>query len=117
MKLAVSRVARVCHEANRVLQIAHGDAAVSPHWDEAPEWQRESAAEGVLRAMAGATPQELHEEWCKTKLAAGWTYGPVKDADAKTHPCLVPYEDLPEAQRVKDHLFRAIVRAIATPER
>ncbi|MGI5293166.1 RyR domain-containing protein [Nonomuraea polychroma] len=115
MKVVVDRVAQVCHEANRVLQIAAGEEPL-PHWDDAPEWQRDSAAEGVMRALAGATPQALHEEWCKTKLAAGWTYGPVKDGDAKTHPCLVSYEALPEAQRIKDHMFHAIVRAMAAPE-
>jgi len=117
VKLPVERVARVCHEANRVLQIAHRDPAVSPHWDEAPEWQRDSAIEGVMRAVAGATPAELHDSWCEKKRADGWVYGPVKDTDARTHPCLVPYEDLPEQQRVKDHLFHAIVRAMVTPGR
>jgi hypothetical protein len=115
MKLSVDRVARVCHEANRVLQIAAGEEP-SPHWDDAPEWQRDSATEGVMRALAGATPQELHEEWCEVKRKAGWTYGPVKHAAPKTHPCLVPYGDLLEAQRVKDHMFHAIFRAMAVPE-
>ncbi|WP_433355591.1 RyR domain-containing protein [Microtetraspora malaysiensis] len=99
-----------------MLQIANGDAAVSPHWDDAPEWQRDTMINGVLRALDGATPQELHESWHAEKLADGWTYGPVKDAVAKTHPCLVPYEDLPDAQRLKDYMFQAIVRAIVAPQ-
>lgn len=40
-------------------------------------------------------------------------YGEVKDGEAKTHPCLVPYEQLPPAQRLKDDLFAAIVRTLA----
>jgi hypothetical protein len=40
-------------------------------------------------------------------------YGEVKDAVAKTHPCMVPYDDLPEFQRKKDALFLAIVRVLA----
>ncbi|QFY14483.1 hypothetical protein GBF35_25855 [Nonomuraea phyllanthi] len=110
MKVYVTTIARVCHEANRVLQIAAGEEP-SPHWPDAPDWQQESAIKGVEAALSGATPQHLHESWCAAKLADGWTYGPVKDAAARTHPCLVPYGDLPEAQRVKDHLFHAIVRA------
>ncbi|GAA1770098.1 RyR domain-containing protein [Nonomuraea bangladeshensis] len=103
-------IARVCHEANRILQIAAGQQP-SPHWADAPDWQQESAVAGVEAALSGATPQELHERWCEVKRAAGWTYGPAKDEAAKTHPCLVPYEELPAAERVKDHLFHAIVRA------
>ena len=34
---------------------------------------------------------------------------PVKDADKKEHPCLVPYEQLPTEQKVKDAIFRVIV--------
>lgn len=110
MKVYVTTIARVCHEANRVLQIAAGEAP-SPHWADAPEWQRESAISGVREALAGATPPELHERWREKKTAEGWVYGPVKDDKAKTHPCLLPYEALPQSQRVKDHLFHAIVRA------
>lgn len=111
MKAYLETIARVCHEANRVLQIAAGEEP-SPHWDVAPIWQREAAAVGVERALAGDTPQELHETWCDTKRAAGWTYGPEKNANTKTHPCLVPYGDLPDEQRIKDHMFYAVVRAM-----
>lgn len=106
-------VARVCHEANRELQLIQGDPAVSPHWDDAAAWQRLSAVEGVAHARAGATPEQLHESWCDFKRADGWVYGPVKDEDAKTHPCLVPYSELPPEQRIKDALFSAIVGALS----
>jgi hypothetical protein len=42
----------------------------------------------------------------------GWTYGQVKGAHAKTHPCCVPYEELPVEQRRKDALFKAIVASV-----
>ena len=41
-----------------------------------------------------------------------WSYGEVKDAEAKTHPCLIPYDQLPEFQKAKDKLFVAIVDAL-----
>ena len=106
-------IARVAHEANRAVQIETGDPAVSPHWDDAPQWQRDSAVEGVEKALAGATPEELHESWCEFKRNDGWVYGEVKDADAKTHPCLVPYAELPADQRVKDALFQSVVQILA----
>lgn len=109
----VETVARVCHEANRALQIATGDPAVSPAWADAPEWQHDSAIESVQKARGGTTPKELHESWCEFKRADGWTYGQTKDADAKTHPCLVPYVDLSPGQRAKDALLLSIVDALS----
>lgn len=111
--MKIESIARVCHEANRALQIETGDPAVSPPWDEAPEWQRTSAVEGVQHAIDGATPEELHEEWVAAKVRDGWRYGEVKDAEAKTHPCIADYETLPAEQRAKDDLFQGIVRALA----
>lgn len=108
------RIARVCHAANRELQKLNHDE-VSPDWDDAPEWQRESALAGVDEALAGATPRELHDSWCAYKRADGWVFGPVKDADARTHPCLVAYDQLPEGQRTKDAVFGAIVSAMGGP--
>lgn len=110
---ALKTIARVCHEANRAWQHATGDPAPSPPWDEAPAWQRESAVDGVRHALNGATAEELHNAWSEYKRAEGWTYGDAKDPAAKTHPCLVPYADLPEDQRRKDTLFAAVVAALS----
>ena len=49
----------------------------------------------------------------ETTVADGWVYGAEKNAELKTHPCLVPYGDLPVEQRVKDELFTAIVKAVS----
>ena len=109
-------IARVTHEANRAWQIVTGDPAPSPHWDDAPGWQRDSAIEGVAGALAGRTPEQSHEGWLAHKQAGGWVWGAVKDEAAKTHPCMVPYASLPPDQRVKDRLFTAIVQAIAADD-
>jgi hypothetical protein len=106
-------IAQVCHEANRALQLIAHDPAPSPAWEHAPEWQRQSAVEGVLEAHAGATPEQLHESWCAFKTDDGWVYGEVKDSEAKTHPCLVPYAQLSIDQRQKDAVFHAIVAALS----
>ena len=108
----IETCAAVAHEANRLFSAAHGDTSHAP-WDLAPQWQRTSSAHGVEKALAGATPEQLHESWCTEKRAAGWVHGPVKDADAKTHPCLVPYVELPPEQRAKDGLYQRVVLAMA----
>ncbi len=50
------------------------------------------------------------------KIDAGWVYGPQKSEVAKTHPCLVSYDQLPPVQRKKDRLFFAIATALLAPE-
>lgn len=104
--------AQAAHEINRVWCLAHGDNSALP-WSEAPDWQKQSAKEGVRVALTGASPQELHESWAAAKVKDGWVYGLVKDPNAKTHPCLVPYQDLPQVQKDKDFLFSQTVKTLA----
>jgi len=108
----IEACARAAHECNRAFCLATGDTS-QPPWEDAPEWQRSSALAGVRGALYGATPEQSHEGWLAEKRATGWVYGPTKDPAAKTHPCMVPYDDLPVAQRMKDHLFLAVVLATA----
>ncbi|MGL4630470.1 MAG: RyR domain-containing protein [Leadbetterella sp.] len=77
-------------------------------------WQRESAIKGVAFKIANpdAGHDAQHNSWMQEKVDAGWFYGDVKDAEAKTHPCIVPFEQLPEFQQKKDALFCAIVEAL-----
>lgn len=106
-------VAKVCHEVNRVYCKSIGDDS-QPTWDEAPDWQKLSAINGVLFHLKNpdAGPPGSHENWLKDKQADGWVYGEKKDPEAKTHPCMVPYDQLPKEQQTKDALFVAIVHAL-----
>jgi hypothetical protein len=109
----IRRVAQVCHEANRAYCATLGDLS-QPSWDEAPDWQVNSAKAGVAALVLnpGLEPRDSHELWCRGKRLAGWSYGPVKDPDHLRHPCLVPYGELPPEQRKKDELFLAVARAL-----
>lgn len=46
--------------------------------------------------------KNVHEVWAKSRMNEGWTYGPVRDDAKKHHPCLVPYEELPESEKEYD---------------
>jgi hypothetical protein len=106
------QVARVCHAAAREMQSIHNDPMPSQPWDCEPAELRESVIEGVRSVRSGITPREHHQNWVTFKREHGWVYGPEKDPEAKTHPCLVPYDELPAAERDKDQLFLLIVTAL-----
>ncbi len=46
--------------------------------------------------------KNVHEVWAQNRIKEGWRYGPVRDDDKKLHPCLVPYEELPESEKEYD---------------
>ena len=60
-----------------------------------------------------ALPSASHESWMNQKTEEGWKYGPVKDAEKKEHPCYVPYDELPPAQKSKDFLFKQVIHSLS----
>ncbi len=110
------RIAKACHEINRAYCASLGDLS-QPAWEDAPQWQRDSAVNGVKFHLANpaAGPDASHNAWLEEKRAAGWSYGPVKNPELLQHPCFVPYEQLPREQQAKDYLFRATVHQFAQP--
>jgi len=52
----------------------------------------------LLEAMA----KNVHEVWAQTRIAQGWKYGPERNDGEKRHPMLIPYEELPEDEKVYD---------------
>lgn len=115
--LSIDEIAGICHEANRELCHSLGDDS-QPAWNVAPQWQQDSAKQSILAIIAdpSLTPEQVHVVWSNVKLSAGWKYGPVKDAEKKEHPSLVPYSTLSPGERYKDMVFRSLVAALALPD-
>lgn len=55
-----------------------------------------------LLALTEQIAENVHEVWAASRIAQGWTYGPVRDDAKKETPCLVPYADLPEEEKAYD---------------
>lgn len=105
-------IARVCHEVNREYCKSQGDHS-QPSWEDAPDWQKNSALLGVELHLSGEHgPEASHASWMQQKVEEGWVYGEVKDPAKKEHPCMVPFDQLPVSQQAKDYIFRGIVHAL-----
>ena len=46
--------------------------------------------------------KNVHEVWAETRIKQGWTYGEQRNDELKTHPCLIPYEELTEEEKEYD---------------
>lgn len=105
--------ARIAHEVNRTYCTSIGDV-VPPPWVDCNGQQRCSMIDGVRFVVENpkATCEDQHDNWLRGKHADGWTWGPVKDVEARRHPNMKAYNELPKEQRAKDALFRTVVREV-----
>lgn len=55
-----------------------------------------------LEHLVEEMSKNVHEIWAETRIKQGWKYGEERNDNLKTHPCLVPYEDLPDEEKVYD---------------
>ena len=55
-----------------------------------------------LNSLVEAMAKNVHDVWAESRISQGWTYGPERNDALKHHPCLVPYEDLPEVEKAYD---------------
>ena len=55
-----------------------------------------------LEQLVEQMSKNVHEVWAEMRIKQGWKYGEQRNDELKTHPCLVPYEDLPEEEKEYD---------------
>ena len=55
-----------------------------------------------LEQLVEQMSKNVHEVWAETRIKQGWKYGEQRNDELKTHPCLVPYEELPEEEKEYD---------------
>lgn len=58
-----------------------------------------------IRDLMELLAKNAHEVWAAQRISDGWSYGPVRDESGRRHPCLVPYENLPEEEKRYDRIL------------
>lgn len=109
----VNRIAEVSYEAIRAYSYTLGEPLRAP-WDHASEHRREATRRGVRGILLGhlRDARAAHDAWLSEHRAEGWNWGPIIDEHTRRHPALLPYEQLPQVQRTKGELCRAVVLAM-----
>lgn len=55
-----------------------------------------------LEPLVEEMSKNVHDVWAEMRIKQGWTYGKERNDELKTHPCLVPYEELPDVEKEYD---------------
>lgn len=55
-----------------------------------------------LQKLSEELARNVHEVWSANRRADGWSYGPGRNDEKKQHPCMVPYDELPEREKDYD---------------
>lgn len=55
-----------------------------------------------IKQLAELLAKNTHEVWAQGRMAQGWSYGERRDDERRLHPCLIPYEELPESEKEYD---------------
>ena len=55
-----------------------------------------------LEPLVEQLAENVHNVWAKERIQTGWTYGPQRSDALKQTPLLIPYQELPESEKVYD---------------
>ena len=70
--------------------------------------------EAMQKCAAESTSDvERHESWMKMHIDAGWVYGPEFNPTLKTHPNLMPWDELQPTVKSKARIFDIVAKTFA----
>jgi len=104
------------YEAARIENTAAGRSINPEVWGERSEGFRANMTRAVAKQCgpdALTSPEELHDAWTEAYLKLGWVYGKARDPVLKTHPDMVPFDDLPRDEQEKDAVFYLLCKIAA----
>lgn len=106
----LAKIAEQAHAVNNVWTKEVGNET-RPEWNTLSQEDKEHYIHAVSNAIDSKlySPAEAHKQWSTWMLAQGWEHGEY-NRDEKKHPNLIPFEQLPESEKVKDILFIAVCK-------
>jgi len=108
----MENIAKAIYEATRLEAIWSKRSIIPEEWGKRDEKFRKQMTDTVnwyLSMDELPTPEQAHNSWMESYFKMGWKYGKERDVVKKTHPDLVPFDELPRDERDKDAIFLALV--------
>lgn len=101
------QIAEIIHSCTS--RIPRIDGSFVDVWSDLTELQKEHATQAVREIYSAPkkTPEELHNLWMKPLIENGWTKGDY-NFEKKQHPSIIPFNELPESEILKDELWAAL---------
>lgn len=87
------RVAALEHCSEEIRQFATSTYTPAPIDTASVRLPRE--IQGLIDHLAMST----HDTWAVQRIAEGWRFGSKRNDAAREHPCLIPYETLPDSEK------------------
>jgi hypothetical protein len=103
-----ARRAAFVYEAARLAALAAAAPIIPEIWTERETDFRSQFLEVIHRQCGPdrcASAEQLHADWVEAYRKNGWKWGPDRSLANRTHPDMVPYNELGELERDKDEVF------------
>jgi hypothetical protein len=55
-----------------------------------------------LRNLTERLAENAHDHWALQRMSEGWRWGETRNDQARTHPNLVPYDELSDSEKEYD---------------
>jgi len=110
MKFKSEEIAKIIHSAT--CNLNRMDGSKVENWENLTEFQRENAKNAVKKIYSepSRTPEALHNLWMEPLIKDGWTCGEY-DHTSKTHPSILPFEELSDTEVLKDYIWYHLTEA------
>jgi hypothetical protein len=107
----MSEIAKWIYEATRIEAEWNKRRVIPEKWEVRSQEFKEQFIETIKKYFEDElpTPEEAHNSWVNAYKKMGWKYGNVRDVKKKTHPDMIPFEDLPKDEQNKDAIFLSFV--------
>lgn len=104
-------IAKWIYEATRIEAKWSERRIVPEQWEDRGQAFREQFIRVLKKYFEEElpTPEEAHDSWMDAYIKMGWKYGAMRDPVRRTHPDMVPFDDLPKDERDKDAIFLSFV--------
>lgn len=100
--ISIERFVGAWNDSNNYMVKINNRDAVAKLYKPSPLDLSDVKIPDSLTELTEAIAENIHENWSKSRMNEGWTYGPRRDDKELKHPDLIPYSDLTEGEKEYD---------------